>query len=56
MKRTVLLILILLVLLTIGCQDKDERLVKMANEHEGRQHEQNLRMAELQRSVADASK
>ena len=58
MKRTVLLILIppLLLLPMTGCGSNDDRLVTMAKDHEGRQHEQNLRMAELQKSVADASK
>ena len=45
----------LLICLIAGCGD-DERLVRMAKEHEARQAEQNLKMAELQKSVADGSK
>lgn len=54
MKRT--LPAILLISLIMGCGSNDERLVKMANDHEGRQAEQNQRMAELQKQVAEGSK
>ena len=45
----------LLICLIAGCDD-DARLVRMAKEHEARQAEQNLKMAELQKSVAEGSK
>ena len=64
MKR--ILPAILLIFLIAGCES-DDRLMRMANEHQGRlaqlskehearQAEQNLKMAELQKSVADSSK
>ena len=53
MKR--ILPAILLICLIAGCGG-DERLVQMAKEHEARQAEQNLKMAELQKSVAEGSK
>ena len=40
----------------IGCGGNDERLVKMANDHDARQAEQNQRMADLQKQVAEGSK
>jgi len=43
-----------LICLIVGCND--ERLVQLSKEHEARQAEQNLRMADLQKSVADGSK
>ncbi len=45
----------LLMCLIVGC-GSDDRLTQMAKEHEARQAEQNLQMAELQKSVADGSK
>jgi hypothetical protein len=42
-------------LLIAGCSD-DSRLVQMSKEHEARQAEQNQRMAELQKQVAEGSK
>ena len=45
----------LLMCLIVGC-GSDDRLTQMAKEHEARQAEQNLKMAELQKSVADGSK
>lgn len=45
----------LLICLIVGC-GSDERLTQMAKEHEARQAEQNFKMAELQKSVADGSK
>ena len=45
----------LLMCLIVGC-GSDERLTQMAKEHEARQAEQNFKMAELQKSVADGSK
>ena len=56
MKPTVPAIPIILVLLMTGCQSKDERLVKMAEEHEKRQAEQNRQMAQLQQEVAAGSR
>ena len=53
MKRT--LPAILLISLIVGCGD-DPRLAKQAEQHEGRQYEQNLRMADLNKQVAEASK
>lgn len=47
---------ILLIGLIVGCGSNDERLVKMANEHETRQAEQNQHMADLQKQVAEGSK
>ena len=41
----------LLMCLIVGC-GSDDRLTQMAKEHEARQAEQNLKMAELQKSVA----
>jgi hypothetical protein len=55
MKRPLYLALIVL-LLTAGCQNKDERLAQMAERHEARQAEQNQRMADLQKQVAEGSK
>ena len=46
----------LLICLVAGCGGDDERLLRMAKEHEARQAEQNLKMAKLQKSVADGSK
>jgi hypothetical protein len=46
----------LLISLIVGCGSNDEQLVKMANDHEGRQAEQNVRMADLQKQVAEGSK
>ncbi len=46
----------LLICLIAGCGSDDTRLVQLSKEHEARQAEQNLKMAELQKSVADGSK
>ena len=43
----------LLICLIVGCGSDDARLVQLSKEHEARQAEQNLRMADLQKSVAD---
>jgi len=51
MKRIVPATLICLI---IGCSD--ERLVQLSREHEACQAEQNLRMADLRKCVADGSK
>jgi hypothetical protein len=53
MKQTLPAILLISL---IGCGSNDERLVKMANDHETRQAEQNQHMADLQKSVAEGSK
>ena len=47
---------ILLICLIVGCGGNDERLVKMANDHDARQAEQNQHMADLQKQVAEGSK
>lgn len=54
MKR--ILPAILLICLIVGCGSNDERLVTMANEHECRQAEQTLRMADLEKQIAEGSK
>jgi len=43
-----------LICLIVGCSD--DRLVQFSKEHEARQAEQNLKMADLQKSVAEGSK
>jgi hypothetical protein len=53
MKR--ILLASLLIGLT-GCGSDDERLLKMAQDHEAQQAAQNQRMADLQKSVAEGSK
>jgi hypothetical protein len=54
MKRT--LPAILLICLIVGCGSNDERLAKMAQDHDTQQAAQNRTMAELQKSVADGTK
>jgi hypothetical protein len=54
MKQT--LPAILLICLIARCGSNDERLVKMATEHETCQAEQNQHMADLQKQVAEGSK
>jgi hypothetical protein len=54
MKR--ILLAILLICLTTGCGSDDERLLKMAQDHEAQQAAQNQRMADLQKSIAEGSK
>lgn len=46
----------LLICLIVGCGSNDERLAKMAQDHNAQQAAQNQRMAELQKSVADGTK
>ena len=57
MKNAIPVLLItLLTPVTVGCIDKDERLVEMAREHAARQAESQRQMTDLQKQVAEGSR
>lgn len=56
-RPTVLTTIAILMLMTIGCdEDEDKRLAEMAEKHVERQAEQNRQMNELQREVAEGAR